>query len=259
MNILLVNDDGVFAEGIIALARALAVTHKVFVVAPACQQSGMSQALSVGVELCVQRVDIGVDNVEAYSVGGTPADCTKLALEILVKDKIDLVISGINKGANVGTDVLYSGTVGAAVEGYNHSIPSIAVSAVVDFVHDEKLSFDFIAETMAAHLNNFYNTDELFIYNINFPIKLKDDKINFVWAKQGYRLYENEFDTVTNDDGSVVYKMHGRAKDIGNDESTDIQVVNKGFISVTPLSIERTDFAKLKRLSQVNLNFGGND
>ena len=169
--------------------------------------------------------------------------------DVLLKEKPDLIISGINNGANLGTDVLYSGTVGAALEGYNHKISSIAVSVS----SKSNVSFSTIAKVMADRISFFYNTDKLFMYNINFPKSLKDNKIKFVFTKHGRRIYENEFDAVILDDGSIAYKMQGRAKDIGNDEFTDIEVVKNGYISVTPLQIERTDFSKLETLN----NLGG--
>lgn len=255
MKILLVNDDGIAAPGIRALAKVLAPLHEVSVVAPAKEQSGMSQALSVGVPLIVHEEDLGIDGVWARSVEGTPADCTKLALEILLKEKPDLVISGINNGANLGTDVLYSGTVGAALEGYNHGIPSLAVS----ISHQGKIPPEEIAAAVATNLNKFYSTDKLFVYNINFPDTLKDGKIKFVFTRHGRRLYDNEFDVVQLSDGSAAYKMQGRAKDHAGDGTTDIEAVNEGFISVTPLSIERTDFAKLAELQEsAGRIFGGN-
>ncbi len=255
MKILLVNDDGINAPGIRAMAKVLAPLHEVFVVAPASEQSGMSQALSVGVPLIVHEADIGVEGVWARSVEGTPADCTKLALEILLKQKPDLVISGINNGANLGTDVLYSGTVGAAIEGYNHGIPSLAVS----ISHQGRIAPEKIAAIIAEHLSCFYDSDKLFMYNINFPDTLKDGKIKFVFTRQGRRLYDNEFDIVPQGDGSAAYKMQGRARDAAGDGTTDIETVNKGFISITPLSIERTDFAKLAELqSSAGRIFGGN-
>ena len=145
--------------------------------------------------------------------------------------------------------MLYSGTVGAALEGYNHKISSIAVSVS----SKSNVSFSTIAKIMADRISFFYNTDKLFMYNINFPKSLKDNKIKFVFTKHGRRIYENEFDAVILDDGSIAYKMQGRAKDIGNDEFTDIEVVKNGYISVTPLQIERTDFSKLETLN----NLGG--
>lgn len=249
MKILLVNDDGIKAEGLKAIAKELSLKHEVFIVAPMTEQSGMSQALTMGVPLRVETVDMKMENVTAYAMEGTPADCTKLALEFLLKEKPDLIISGINNGANLGTDVLYSGTVGAALEGYNHKISSIAVSVS----SKSNVSFSTIAKVMADRISFFYNTDKLFMYNINFPKSLKDNKIKFVFTKHGHRIYENEFDAVILDDGSIAYKMQGRAKDIGNDEFTDIEVVKNGYISVTPLQIERTDFSKLETLN----NLGG--
>ena len=123
MRILLVNDDGIFAEGINILAKELTKNHEVYICAPKGEQSGMSQALSVGIPLRVKVENLPISVKKAFSIDGRPADCTKLALEVLLKDEqIDMVISGINKGANLGTDVLYSGTVGAALEGYNHKM-----------------------------------------------------------------------------------------------------------------------------------------
>lgn len=249
MRILLVNDDGINAKGLSVLAQVLSLRHDVYVVAPAKEQSGMSQALTMGIPLRVQNVDMQINNVIAYSVEGTPADCTKLALEFLLKEKPDLIISGINNGLNLGTDVLYSGTVGAALEGYNHQIPSIAISV------SSKASIDFmqIAQIMADNIERLYQSDNLFMYNINFPNEFKDNQIKFVWTKHGRRIYENEFDEVILKDGSIAYKMQGRAKDIGNDECTDIEVVKKGCISITPLQLERTNWQQLTKLQ----NLGG--
>lgn len=256
MRILLVNDDGINAEGIRKMASALSNEHEVYVVAPMQEQSGMSQALTVGKPLHVKNIDLGINGVKAYSVSGTPADCSKLALEFLLDKLPDLVISGINHGSNLGTDVLYSGTVGAALEAYLHKIPAIAISAS----SKSTISFDEIAGIISREIKYFYDTDKLFMYNINFPNSLKDDKIKFVFTKHGYRTYDNEFDEIILDDGSKAYTMKGRAKDIGNDESTDIEVVKKGFISVTPLHVERTDFSKLNKLSDLGgIDNGIND
>ena len=242
------NDDGIQGEGLLVLARELAGRHDGYVCAPNKEQSGMSQALSVGVPLRVNNENIGLPVKKAFSIDGRPADCTKLALEILLKDKhIDMVISGINKGANLGTDVLYSGTVGAALEGYNHNVRSLAVSVSAK----SAVSFEQIAKIVAEKLDCFYQTGEKFMYNINFPLELNSDKIEFVFTKQGFRRYENEFQTVVLSDGSVAYKMQGNAQDIGNDEFTDIAAVKRGCISVTPLTLERTDFVKLNELNSL--------
>lgn len=247
MRILLVNDDGIHAKGIQILAKALVPKHEIIIVAPANEQSGMSQALTMGVPLQVKAENLNLTqeyNIGAYSVKGTPADCTKLALEILLNKQPDLVISGINNGANLGTDVLYSGTVGAALEAYIHGIPAMAISVS----SKASISMEKIAQIMAKKIDYFYNTNKLFMYNINFPNALKDEKAQFVFTKQGYRRYANEFDIVKLEDGSTAYCMKGRAQDIGNDDKTDIETVKKGFISVTPLCIERTDVTLLNQL-----------
>lgn len=135
------------------------------------------------------------------------------------------------------------------MEGYNHQIPSIAISV------SNKASIDFmqIAQIIADNIERLYQSDNLFMYNINFPDEFKDNKIKFVWTKHGRRIYENEFDKVILEDGSTAYKMQGRAKDIGNDECTDIEVVKKGYISITPLQLERTNWQQLTKLQ----NLGG--
>ncbi len=252
MRILLVNDDGIHAEGIQVLAKVLSKENDVIIAAPTKEQSGMSQALTVGKPLCVKSETLDLDKVKkSYSIDGTPADCCKLALEILLEKKPDLVISGINNGANLGTDVLYSGTVGAALEAYNHNISSIAVSVP----KDRDITMSEVALVMTKHIKYFYQPDKLFMYNINFPKALKNGKVKFVPTKQGYRRYENEFDVVKSEDNSIFYRMQGRAKDNGNDEFTDIAITNKGFISVTPLFTERTNFEKLDQLLKYGFNF----
>ena len=250
MKILLVNDDGIYAEGLLKMAGALAkndFVEKIMIVAPSKEQSGMSQALTMGVPLRVKQIkadELNLKDVLAYSVDGTPADCTKLALEVLLKEKPDLIISGINNGGNLGTDVLYSGTVGAGLEGYNHGVPAICVSVG----HERSIKMEEIAQIISDNIKRFYQSDKLFMYNINFPSELKNGKVKFVFTKQGRRYYDNEFDIVKLEDNCCAYQMQGRAKDIGNDEYTDIETVKKGFISITPLSLERTDFAKLEEL-----------
>lgn len=129
MRILVVNDDGIDAKGIHILANAAKQLGEVWVVAPDTQCSAMSQRITICGELTVKERQIPVEGVHAYSVSGTPADCVKVALYSLLPEKPDIVFSGINIGYNVGQDVLYSGTVGAAVEALSNGIPAIAFSS----------------------------------------------------------------------------------------------------------------------------------
>ena len=128
MNILITNDDGICAQGIAVLTKAASRFGKVTVVAPARQCSAMSHRITLGSPLTLQRVEFPWENVTGYSLSGTPADCVKAALDAILSEKPDVVLSGINHGYNVGFDVVYSGTVGAAMEALMNGIPAIALS-----------------------------------------------------------------------------------------------------------------------------------
>ena len=128
MNILITNDDGINAQGIAVLARAAAEFGQVTLVAPARQCSAMSHRITLGRPLRLEQVDFPVPQVEAYSLDGTPADCVKAALDAILTERPDVVLSGINHGYNVGFDVAYSGTVGAAMEALMNGISAIALS-----------------------------------------------------------------------------------------------------------------------------------
>ena len=128
MNILITNDDGIYADGIIELAKAISKIANVYVVAPESQKSATGHAITIHNPIMVHKIDMG-ENIKSYAISGTPADCVKVGIEGLFKDiNIDLVLSGINNGSNLGTDVIYSGTVSAALEGFILNKPSIAIS-----------------------------------------------------------------------------------------------------------------------------------
>ncbi len=245
MRILISNDDGYEADGIRALASVLSKKHEVIVVAPEYQQSGMSHAITVAkpMELKNRKNTDGYENtIEAWSICGTPADCVKIYLESMAEGHMpDLVLSGINHGANLGTDVLYSGTVGAAIEGFLHRIPAIAVSR--DYDSDlpmEKAAEIFVNLFMQQLLDR---EKEPALYNVNFPRVLKE-KPELVFTKQGTRDYTNAFKRIE-EDGRVYYLLQGEIYDHHNDESTDIEAVKNGFVTVTPLQLDLTDYRKV--------------
>lgn len=165
MRILVVNDDGIDAKGIHILAAAAKELGEVWVVAPDRQCSAMSQRITVRGELVIRERDIPVEGVKAYSVSGTPADCVKVALLHILPEKPDIVFSGINFGYNAGQDILYSGTVGAAVEALSNGIPAIAFSSEANDIYD----------VVEAHLSSIAKNlvgrslplDTL--WNVNFP------------------------------------------------------------------------------------------
>ena len=246
MRILLTNDDGIGAPGLAALAKALSAAHEVAVAAPATEQSGMAHALTVhrDIEVCVYG-SLGEVVAEAWSIDGTPTDCVKIYLEAIAKreDWPELVISGVNKGANLGTDVLYSGTVGGALEGYMHGIPAIALSLDVH----SSLSFDETSAIFADKLPwIFGQAGDDFFLNVNFPKQLREGKAEFVWASLGHRDYINAFDRIERG-GKLYYHIGGSIYDWDNDEDTDICRTEAGFVAMTPLFADMTDVEALRR------------
>ncbi|MBR1761449.1 MAG: 5'/3'-nucleotidase SurE [Schwartzia sp.] len=246
MRILLTNDDGIGAPGLHALVGTLAAEHEVYVAAPAAEQSGMAHALTVhrDIEVCTCQA-FGDKVVKAWSIDGTPTDCVKICMEALEQREIwpELVISGINKGANLGTDVLYSGTVGGAMEGYMHGIPAIALSLDAH----SSLPFGEAAAQFAEKLPwIFEQAGRDFFLNVNFPKTLRNGEAKFVWASLGHRDYINAFDRIERD-GRLYYHIGGEMYDWGNDEDTDIRRTEAGFIAVTPLTVDMTDVAALKK------------
>jgi 5'-nucleotidase len=245
LRILLSNDDGIKAAGIEALVRALHREHEIIVSAPMKQQSGMSNALTIGSPIEVARDKVLEEKygIEAWAVGGTPADSAKLYIEaFMTKDRpVDLVVSGINHGANLATDIIYSGTVGAAMEGYFHDIPSFALS--LDAA--SKLTYDEAAEIFARDLSKLMPEDgKVFLYNVNFPLFLKDGLSQYVYGRQGKRDYLNAF-TKEERDGKVYFTMAGEVYDSDKGSATDIYATEQGYISITPLVADMTDYVEL--------------
>ena len=248
MKILLTNDDGIQGAGLWSLANALK-NHggvDVMIVAPLKQQSGMAHALSVLREIEYKRFDN--PDFEAWTFDGTPTDCVKIYLEGMSNKKFDAVISGINDGANLATDVLYSGTVGAALEGFLHAIPSLAISLDV---HSE-ISFDTAANVTVDYLKKILSVySEPFLHNINFPKKFRTGKAEFMSARLGRRDYINAFVSRTDDEGRAFFRIGGTINDVDAGEGTDIHAVNLGYVSVTPLHFDTVDYDSLVELRHI--------
>ena len=247
LNILILNDDGIAAEGIRVLARRLAGVHNVTVAAPMHQQSGTSHALTIGRAIEV-REDTSFDpaaRIAAWAIDGTPTDCAKLYLDAIASEPPDVVLSGINHGSNLGTDVIYSGTVGAAFEGYFHGIPSFALS----LLDGSSLSFADAADCFVTFMEKVLVTaDQPFLLNINFPKELAGDEPRFVFCRQGGRDYVNAFERIEMEEGRVHYKVAGEVSDTDKGIGTDIYAVEHGLIAVTPLGVDMTDYPLLHQL-----------
>ncbi len=236
MRILLTNDDGIEGAGLWALARALK-NFEVVIAAPMRQQSGMAHAMTVWRKMEYRRLD---SEFEAWAIDGTPTDCVKIYMEALAAAKVDAVISGINDGANLATDVLYSGTVGAALEGFLHDIPALAVSRDIR----SEISFDEAAEVTAKYFTERLNSGEIFFHNVNFPKRYRAGFAEFKFARLGRRDYVNAF-VRSEIDGRKYFEIRGEIVDLDKSEGTDIFAAESGYVSVTPLHVDVTHHEKI--------------
>ena len=235
MKILVTNDDGISAQGLRVLAKELSNIAQIIVVAPDRDQSATGTAVTLHQPLRVQRVSPVLPEIETYSVEGTPADSVILALGKLVEGKIDLVVSGINQGQNLGEDVLISGTVSAALQGYLRGFPTIAISADGSHLDNAAKLAALLARKIAADI---LPTD-VFL-NVNLP-NLPLAKIRQVKITQLAR--RSHTDTVEEGhDGKRPYYWLVRQKvNKETDKETDVGAIKEGNISITPLHTHLTN------------------
>lgn len=247
LKVLLTNDDGIKGAGLWSLVDALKSRgHEATIAAPLNQQSGMAHALTFMREVEYKRFDN--PDCEAWTFDGTPTDCVKIYLEGMSDKNFDAVISGINDGANLATDVLYSGTVGAALEGFLHEIPSLAVSRDKNSV----IPFDAAANATVDYLEKILSIKhEPLLHNLNFPKKFRADKVEFMSTRLGQRDYINAFASRTDDEGRAYFRIGGTIRDIDSSEGTDIYATNLGFVSVTPLNFDAANYDELVELCKV--------
>lgn len=255
MDILITNDDGVHAAGLIALAQALKDKHNLTIVAPDCERSGMSHALTLHRPLTVNEVyREDLEGVRIYSVNGTPVDCVHVGLDALVHD-VDLLIAGINNGGNLGGDVAYSGTVHAALEGCVCGVPSIALSQRMSpgtRPEDKQTAFVRAAAYSAQIVDQLAlrALDEI-IYNINFPRTSPEDAARIPAVKvceQGVSPYSTEFRKQDDPFGRTYYWVYAtdNTSDYNLVHKTDVYWSDLGFATVTPM---RWNFTAADRMS----------
>jgi 5'-nucleotidase len=235
LNILLTNDDGISAEGINALFDALSEKNRVFMFAPHMERSACSNALTIRENI---RVDKTAEN--KYAVHGYPADCVHVGINWDIIPEIDMVVSGINHGPNLGDDIHYSGTVAGARSGYIFKKKSIAVSfnsfAVNSYIND---CADFLAEYIQD--NPFSKMTDPYFLNINYPNLSKSEVIGTKITKLGNRSYINDYKTVNQENDSIIFELSGSVVS-SKDELTDTAEIKEGYITVSPLSIDATDY-----------------
>lgn len=239
--ILVTNDDGFFSRGIQILAESLKELGQVYIVAPDRDRSSVSHALTMHRPL---RVDLIREN--CYSVNGTPTDCIVVAVEKILPREPDLIVSGINKGANLGEDITYSGTVSAAIEGTILCVPSFAISLVGERPFKYETASHYALKIARYILQRALPQDTLL--NVNVPNKPLQEIKGIKITKQGKRSYENSIHEIFSPWGEKQYWIGGGVVSWQKMEGTDIQAIMEGYVSVTPLHIDLTNYSALEKL-----------
>ncbi|MTI48155.1 5'/3'-nucleotidase SurE [Sporosalibacterium faouarense] len=247
MRILITNDDGINAIGIRMLVNSLKKLGKITVVAPDRERSATGHAITMHHPLRIEKVQYEDPNVEAWSINGTPSDCVKIAVESILEEKPDIIVSGINNGANLGTDILYSGTVSAAIEGAIHNIPSIALSVYGkrgELIYEGASYYSCKLIEMAVN-NKLPNN---IVMNVNFPSLNSNDIKGIEFTELGIRRYQNSYEQRKDPMGKNYYWLSGSLIELKNNENSDVECVKNGYISVTPLHFDLTDYNYLKEM-----------
>ncbi len=257
MIVLLTNDDGIFAEGIQVLGETLLNNGNIdlYIVAPDHEQSATGHSITMHRPLRAEAVKFyHNDGLKGWSVNGTPSDCVKLAVEFLLPEKPDLVISGINNGANLGTDVLYSGTVSAAIEAIILGIPALAVSLTEQKNPDFHFAADFALQLIRVVKEN--DLPENTLLNINIPGNRREEIAGVAVTRLGIRQYRNAFQKRVDPRGKNYYWLAGEVVDtFQEDEDTDVAAVHNSFISITPIYFDLTNFKLLEKLKSIRWSF----
>lgn len=252
MKILISNDDGFFAPGINALIDVLGKEHDLYIVAPQDQQSAKSHALTLNNPIRVKLIE-SQRYTKGWAVDGTPSDCVKLALEELLDFKPDYILSGINNGPNLGSDIMYSGTVGAAAEGTILGIPAMSIS-LCGYGHE---SFENAAAAIKPVVEHFLENPQEgdILVNVNIPnldlSQIKGTKITTL----GNVVYKKPFEERIDPRGNKYYWLAGDIIYKNNHELSDVMTVNEGFISVTPVHYKQTCNETFKLLQKRDFDF----
>ena len=252
LKILITNDDGIHAKGLHILAQALKEIGDIYVVAPSEERSGAGHGLTVHIPLRAWRTTLPGITDNAWAVSGLPADCVKLGIEMLLGFKPDLVVSGINNGPNLGTDIIYSGTVAGAMEGYLNGVNSIAVSVAGKPRKSGNGNFE-LAARMAVEFGEKLKQDNCMLLNINVPGNNENDVQGLRYASMGWRWYENAYDRRIDPANKEYFWLHGNPMKTQGNGNSDVELCEANYITVTPLQFNMTDEKILSRLNSGDL------
>ncbi|HEY9665579.1 MAG TPA: 5'/3'-nucleotidase SurE [Coleofasciculaceae cyanobacterium] len=263
MKLLISNDDGISALGIRTLANTLAKAgYEVTVVCPDRERSATGHGLTLHDPIRAEKVEsIFHPTIRAWACSGTPSDCVKLALGALLERPPDFVLSGINHGSNLGTDILYSGTVAAAMEGVREGIPSIAFSLSSHTSREFQTAATF-AENLMARLTK-QPFPEAMMLNVNVPPVKPEEILGVTITRQGIRRYFDTFEKRVDPRGRTYYWLAGEVLEdveqpehlhLSSEIPTDVQAIRDNYISVTPLHYNLTDVAGVHSLQKFGLD-----
>lgn len=243
--ILICNDDGIYAPGIMALYEALSELGELTVVAPEFEQSAVGHAITIADPIKIRKISRS-GGFTGFAVSGTPADCVKLAVTELLPEKPDMVVSGINLGSNVGISVIYSGTVSGATEGTILGIPSIAIS-LASFKNPQWATAASVARQIARHvLEHGLPADTLL--NVNVPNRHPESIRGFQVTRMGHSRFAEIFHRRANPRGDTYYWLDGELQMLGDANGTDVQAVNDNLISLTPIWFDLSNTAAMDEL-----------
>lgn len=241
MLILVTNDDGVHSSGLLILAEQLAALGEVVVVAPDRERSAVSHALTLHTPLRVDEIRTGI-----FAVDGTPTDCVNLAIHGLLGRYPDLVVSGINRGGNMGDDLTYSGTVAAAMEATLMGVPALALSLEAErFLPEDFVVAASVAVDLARRVLTTGLPVETFL-NINVPSGFP---VGMRLTRQGKRRFSDQIEKKSDPRGRSYYWLGAGQVSFENSEGTDFHAVSQGYVSITPLHLDLTNYRSFAELS----------
>ena len=250
--ILVTNDDSIVAPGIRALIEVMKEIGDVIVVAPDSPQSAMGHAITINNTLKLEKVHLDKELEQEYSCSGTPVDCVKIAVNEILKRKPDLCVSGINHGSNSSINVIYSGTMSAAVEAGIEGIPAIGFS-LLDY------SWDADFEPIKSHVKRIASKvlknglPEGVILNVNFPKLSKDEIKGVKICRQAKAMWQEEFDKRTNPQGKEYYWLTGKFVNLDKGTDTDEWALENGYISIVPVQFDLTAHHAMQQLNSWEL------
>jgi len=243
MKVLLTNDDGYQALGLQTLCAVLAKEYEVYVAAPLKQQSSTGHSMTAFGKVLAKSVSIP-GAAAAWAIDGTPVDAVKIGLEKFLNYQVDLVVSGINQGTNLGTDVFYSGTVGAACEGALLGVSALAVSLdshdpEADYLPAAQLAKEIITKAFLP------GQAEPLVLSLNVPALPKEKIKGIKAARLGVRRYYNGLKEQGGRQDAMEFVLNGTCEELSHRPDDDVQLLRQGYATLTPLSLERTDLARL--------------